>query len=64
MATEESVFLDESYLEMFLVFEVLSSNVAEVWRKHDKLDTQTVHGECLQEFCCNIRKFLEYKELT
>ena len=51
-------------MEMFLVFEVLSSNVAEVWRKHDKLDTQTVHGECLQEFCCNISKLLEYKELT
>ena len=49
MATEESVFLGESYLEMFLVFEVLSSNVAEVWRKYDKLDTQTVHCECLQE---------------
>lgn len=32
MATEGSVFPDESYLEMFLVFEVLSNNVAEVWR--------------------------------
>ena len=60
MTTEESVFPDELYLEMFLVFEVLSSNVAEVWGKHDKLDTQTVHGE----FCCKTSKLLEYLELT